>query len=99
MQASCELLWRTDSLYDVIVVLGHNDGPVMAGMGSAVFLHIAGDDLKPTKGSVALRRNDLLTILADCDPCARLCVEALDARALVGARTEASGPTALDTRR
>jgi L,D-peptidoglycan transpeptidase YkuD (ErfK/YbiS/YcfS/YnhG family) len=99
VQASCELLWRTDSLYDVIVVLGHNDSPVMAGMGSAVFLHVAGEDLKPTKGSVALRRNDLLTILGGCDPCARLCVEALDAAALVGARAEALGPIPLNARR
>ena len=43
VQASCELLWRTDSLYDVIVVLGHNDNPVVPGAGSAVFLHISGE--------------------------------------------------------
>ena len=37
VQASCEQLWRTNSLYDVIVVLGHNDNPVVPGAGSAVF--------------------------------------------------------------
>ena len=75
MQASCELLWRTDSLYDVIVVLGHNDSPVVAGAGSAMFLHIVATDFKPTNGSVALRREDLLAILGGLDPCARLCVQ------------------------
>ena len=54
VQASNELLWRTDSLYDGIVVLGHNDNPVVLGAGSGVFLHISGEDLKPTNGGVAL---------------------------------------------
>ena len=75
VQASCELLWRTDSLYDVIVVLGHNDSPVVAGSGSAVFLHIAAPDFKPTNGGVGLHREDLLAILGGLDPCARLCVQ------------------------
>lgn len=75
VQASCELLWRTDSLYDVIVVLGQNDNPVVPGAGSAVFLHISGEDLKPTNGGVALRKEDLLAILSAVHPCARLCVE------------------------
>jgi len=72
--ASCELLWRTDSLYDVIVALGHNDNPVVPGAGSAMFLHVAAEDFKPTKGSVALRKDDLLAILEGIDACARLCV-------------------------
>ena len=97
-QASCELLWRTDSLYDLIVVLGHNDSPVVAGSGSAFFLHVAAEDLKPTKGSIALRQNDLLTILGGCDPCARLCVEDVGAAALDGAReaAQASGNKSLN---
>ena len=76
--ASCELLWRTDSLYDVIVVLGYNDNPVVPGAGSAVFLQVATEDFKPTNGSVALRKEDLLAILGGLDPCARLCVQTSD---------------------
>lgn len=99
VQASCELLWRTDSIYDVIVVLGHNDSPVVAGGGSAVFLHVAGEDLQSTKGSVALQQKDLLTILGGCDPCARLCVVTMDATALIGARVSppASGNITLNS--
>lgn len=38
---SHEELWRQDGVYDVIVVMGHNDEPVVPGLGSAVFMHIA----------------------------------------------------------
>ena len=75
MHASCELLWRTDSLYDVIVVLGHNDNPVVPGAGSAVFLHISGEDFTPTNGGVALRLADMLTILGGVHACARLSIQ------------------------
>ena len=62
-----EKLWREDQLYDVIVVLGYNDAPPVAGRGSAIFLHVARDDYAPTEGCVALRLADLLDILRDCD--------------------------------
>ena len=39
--ASHERLWREDHLYDLVVVLGHNDDPPAPGRGSAIFLHIA----------------------------------------------------------
>ncbi len=64
--SSAEHLWREDSLYDVIVVLGHNDDPVVPGRGSAVFLHVASDDYAPTQGCVALQRDHLIEVLAKC---------------------------------
>jgi L,D-peptidoglycan transpeptidase YkuD (ErfK/YbiS/YcfS/YnhG family) len=67
-----EKLWREDRLYDVIVVLGHNDEPVIAGAGSAVFLHVAGPDYAPTAGCVALAVDDLLALLIVCQPGDRL---------------------------
>lgn len=63
-----ERLWRDDDLYDVIVVLGHNDDPVVPGLGSAVFLHVARTDFQPTRGCVALLRDDLLALLAAAGP-------------------------------
>jgi L,D-peptidoglycan transpeptidase YkuD (ErfK/YbiS/YcfS/YnhG family) len=65
--ASAEQLWRTDGLYDVLVVLGHNDVPRIRGLGSAIFLHCARDDFAPTAGCIAVRRRDLVALLARLD--------------------------------
>jgi L,D-peptidoglycan transpeptidase YkuD (ErfK/YbiS/YcfS/YnhG family) len=66
--ASHEKLWREDGLYDVIVVLGHNDDPPRPGKGSAIFMHVARPDYGPTEGCVALALPDLLELLAGCTP-------------------------------
>ena len=63
--ASCETLWREDEIYNLIVVLGHNDDPVIPQRGSAIFLHLARPDFSPTQGCVALSRADLLSLLND----------------------------------
>jgi len=63
-EASHEELWRSDRVYDLIVILGHNDAPVVRGLGSAVFLHVAQPDYAPTAGCVAVAEGDLLAILA-----------------------------------
>ena len=70
--ASHEEMWRVDGLYDVVVVIGHNDDPVVPGMGSAVFMHVAKPDYEPTAGCVALALPDLLALLKDCAPGDRL---------------------------
>lgn len=70
-----EAMWRDDHLYDVVVVLGHNDDPPRPGLGSAIFLHVAKPDYAPTEGCVALALPDLLTLLGRCGPNARLCVQ------------------------
>ena len=62
--ASCESLWREDGIYDLIVVLGYNDDPVIPRRGSAIFLHLARPDFSPTQGCVALNHADLLTLLS-----------------------------------
>jgi len=66
--ASAERLWRDDGLYDLVVVLGHNDDPVIPGLGSAIFLHLARPDYGPTEGCVALARKDLEALLAAAAP-------------------------------
>jgi L,D-peptidoglycan transpeptidase YkuD (ErfK/YbiS/YcfS/YnhG family) len=65
--ASHEAMWREDSLYDLVVVIGHNDDPVVPGLGSAVFLHLARPGGEPTEGCVAFALPDLLALLAVCD--------------------------------
>ncbi len=66
--ASAEALWREDGVYDLIVVLGHNDAPTVPQLGSAIFLHLARDDYAPTEGCVALSRPDLEAVLALASP-------------------------------
>ena len=66
--ASAERMWRDDHLYDLVVVLGHNDDPPAAGMGSAIFLHLARPDYAPTHGCVAVRREDLDALLRTAKP-------------------------------
>ncbi len=69
-----ERLWRADSLYDLVVVLGYNDDPPRAGKGSAIFLHVARDDYGPTEGCVALAKDDLIDLLALLVLDSRVCV-------------------------
>ena len=66
--ASAEQMWREDGVYDLIVILGHNDDPPVSPMGSAIFLHLMQPDGAPTAGCVALRRADMLDLLARARP-------------------------------
>jgi L,D-peptidoglycan transpeptidase YkuD (ErfK/YbiS/YcfS/YnhG family) len=72
--ASAERLWRDDGLYDLLLVLGYNDAPVVSGLGSAIFLHLARADFAPTEGCAALARADLLSVLAEADDTSRVVV-------------------------
>jgi L,D-peptidoglycan transpeptidase YkuD (ErfK/YbiS/YcfS/YnhG family) len=74
--ASHERLWRDDNIYDLIVVLGHNDSPPVPHAGSAIFLHVARGAFAPTEGCVALALADLLEMIALAGPEDRIVVEA-----------------------
>lgn len=73
--ASHEEMWRKDDLYDIVVVLGQNDDPVVPYGGSAVFLHIASEGYGSTAGCAALTREDLLEFLAMAKPGTSLCFQ------------------------
>ena len=75
-RSSAEVMWREDNLYDVVLVVGYNDAPVVAGKGSAIFLHLARTDYAPTAGCVALALPDLLEALSQLAPTDRLIVSA-----------------------
>jgi L,D-peptidoglycan transpeptidase YkuD (ErfK/YbiS/YcfS/YnhG family) len=53
---SHEALWRPDGAYDIVLILGHNDGPPVAGLGSAIFWHCRQPDGRATEGCVAMER-------------------------------------------
>jgi L,D-peptidoglycan transpeptidase YkuD (ErfK/YbiS/YcfS/YnhG family) len=76
---SHEKMWREDGLYDLVVVVGYNDDPAEGEWGSAIFLHIARDDMSATQGCVAFARNDLLELVALIGPGTRLNVLSLSA--------------------
>lgn len=67
-RGGAEDLWREDALYDLLVVLGHNEPPATPGAGSAIFLHLATQEFTPTRGCVALARADMLDLLGRVGP-------------------------------
>lgn len=73
--ATSESMWREDHLYDICVVLGHNDDPVVPGLGSAIFFHLAHDDYRPTQGCVAIHLPDMQHILKMLKPGSQLIVQ------------------------
>ena len=61
---SHEKLYRKDNLYDLIVVLDYNMNPIIKNKGSAIFIHIANNSYKKTKGCIALRKKHLIKIIS-----------------------------------
>jgi L,D-peptidoglycan transpeptidase YkuD (ErfK/YbiS/YcfS/YnhG family) len=72
--ASAERMWREDGLYDALVVIGYNTDPVIAGAGSAVFLHVASPDFTPTAGCVAVKKEVLLGLLPLLGPGSKIMI-------------------------
>jgi L,D-peptidoglycan transpeptidase YkuD (ErfK/YbiS/YcfS/YnhG family) len=64
-RSRADRLTRDDNLYDLILVVGHNDRPRVKGLGSAIFVHLARPGYAPTAGCIALSRHDLLMLLAE----------------------------------
>lgn len=52
--ASHEKMWREDGVYDVVLDLAYNRGPIRRGRGSAIFLHLARAGFVPTEGCIAV---------------------------------------------
>ena len=59
-----EKLHRKDNLYDIIVVLNYNLNPIIKGKGSAIFLHVAKKNYNKTQGCIALKKNELLSLVS-----------------------------------
>jgi L,D-peptidoglycan transpeptidase YkuD (ErfK/YbiS/YcfS/YnhG family) len=78
--SSAEQLWREDRVYDLIIILGHNDDPPVSPMGSAIFLHLIQPDGAPTAGCVAVSREDMLDLLARARPGDALAILQADPR-------------------
>jgi L,D-peptidoglycan transpeptidase YkuD (ErfK/YbiS/YcfS/YnhG family) len=59
-----EKLIRNDSLYDLILVLNYNINPTIKHKGSAIFIHIAKNYYKKTKGCIALKKINLIELIS-----------------------------------
>ena len=59
---SSEKLFRSDNLYDIIIVLNFNMRPIKKNKGSAIFIHVAKKNYEPTKGCVAVKKKELIKI-------------------------------------
>ena len=58
-----EKLYRKDKIYDLFINIKYNSRPVIKKKGSAIFLHTTNSKYKPTKGCIAILKNDFLKIL------------------------------------
>ncbi len=66
--SSAEQMWREDCLYDMVVVIGHNDNPPIKNAGSAIFIHVSKTDaltskVLPTEGCIALEKKMLVELI------------------------------------
>tara|TARA_Y100000590_G_C15416806_1_gene899792 strand:+ start:270 stop:761 length:492 start_codon:yes stop_codon:yes gene_type:complete len=58
-----EKLHRKDKIYDIFINIKYNQSPTVKEKGSAIFLHLAKKNYKPTNGCVAIVKKDFLKIL------------------------------------
>ena len=58
-----EKLYRKDNIYDIFINIKYNYHPTIKGKGSAIFLHLATNNYKPTEGCVSLLKKDFLKII------------------------------------
>ena len=66
--ARTEAMRREDRLYDIVVDLDWNRGPIAKHKGSAIFLHVASLGYAPTEGCIAVAPEDLRKLLAHIGP-------------------------------
>ena len=64
-KSSAEKLWRKDNIYDLIIIINYNCKPVIKNKGSAIFLHICKKNYAPTKGCLAINKNDMMNLIVN----------------------------------
>ena len=60
---SAERLFRKDNIYNIIIVIDFNMSPIIKGKGSAIFIHLATKNYKPTQGCIALNIKGIRLLL------------------------------------
>ena len=72
---SAEKLYRSDNIYDIILVLNYNMNPIKLNRGSAIFVHIAKKIFSPTKGCVAISKRELKKLVGKVDKQTRVIID------------------------
>jgi L,D-peptidoglycan transpeptidase YkuD (ErfK/YbiS/YcfS/YnhG family) len=60
---SYENLFKKNNIYDLILVLNFNINPIIKNKGSAIFIHVAKRNYKPTAGCIALKKDHLIKLV------------------------------------
>lgn len=60
---SHEKLYQKNNIYDLLLVIDYNMNPVVVNKGSAIFIHVAKKNYKPTAGCIALKKRDILKLI------------------------------------
>jgi len=63
-----EKLFKKENIYDIILVLNYNMNPVKKNKGSAIFIHVAKNNFKKTKGCVAIKKINLIKLIRKINP-------------------------------
>ena len=72
---SAEHLYREDDIYDILCVLNYNTSPIIPGLGSAIFLHVARSNFAGTEGCIAIDKEALLKIATKITYDSRIVIE------------------------
>ena len=62
-----EKLYRSNNIYDIILVLDFNMHPIKKNKGSAIFIHISNNKYNPTQGCIAIKKKELLKLIKFID--------------------------------
>ena len=63
-----EKLYKNENIYDIILVLNYNMNPIKKNQGSAIFIHVAKNNFKRTKGCVAIKKIDFIKLIKKINP-------------------------------
>ena len=58
-----EKLYKNENVYDIILVLNYNMNPIKKNKGSAIFIHVAKNNFKRTKGCIAIKKISLIKLI------------------------------------
>ncbi|MFL2882764.1 MAG: L,D-transpeptidase [Pelagibacteraceae bacterium] len=60
---SAEKLYLKKNIYDIIIVINYNTRIIKKKKGSAIFLHISTKKYSPTKGCIAVKKQDMKKLI------------------------------------